>query len=249
MHQTTGAEHREHKTAQLLRADARVKLFVLFSALLLVVSARGVVLPVFVLALSLGLMVWLRVSLKSVALRFIEPALIVLVIIIFKSLTGTEEFLRLYGISFYREGLSEGLHMALRIAAAVAAVAAVTFSSPVADLLSALQWMRVPSTLIEVALFAYRYIAGFHDEARVIYSSQRGRLGYVGVQRSLGSVGMMCGSLMMRALEQAESTALAMKQRGYDGQMPRHHFEPFRYSEVAAGLALCLLMLALWWLR
>ena len=59
-------------------------------------------------------------------------------------------------------------------------------------------------------------------------------------------LGMMAGSLTLRAFENSQKTAIALEQRGYDGSLPTRMHKPFRGSEVAASAALLFVMAVIW---
>jgi len=107
--------------------------------------------------------------------------------------------------------------------------------------MAGLSWFRVPRGLVEILLFAYRSLFALFDDATVIYTAQKNRLGYSSFKRGLGSFGVLAGSLTLKAFENSQNTTTAMVQRGYDGTMPMLDHRPFKYSEVAAS---CLFILA-----
>jgi cobalt/nickel transport system permease protein len=144
------------------------------------------------------------------------------------------------------DGLREGLRIAGRIMGAVAVVAAVGFATPFTELLAALAWMRVPRGLVEVTLFAWRYLFVLADDAQVIHAAQRNRLGYVGWRRSFRSLGSLAGALVVKAFDGSQAMTVAMVQRGYDGTLPLLAHRPFRMAEIAGSVLLVSLMAFVW---
>jgi cobalt/nickel transport system permease protein len=150
-------------------------------------------------------------------------------------------------VLFYSEGLREGCKLALRVMAAVGVSSAVSRATPFQEFLSGLRWFRVPGQLTEVGLFAARYMKMFFEEAQTIYNSQKNRLGYAGLRRSMNSFGILAGSLAIRAFDQAKNTSTAMLQRGYDGKLPAGLKKGLpRPVEVLAGLLVLLALGAVW---
>lgn len=233
-----------------LSMDARLKLPLLALALALVLTHPGCWFSASVTAASVIALVYLSVPARTLLIRFMEPMMIILVIIALKSFSGGGDALKfnLFGAEayIYRDGLLEGLKIGLRILAAIGAVSVMGFSTPFPEFLSALSFYRVPAPLIEISLFAHRYLSGFMDEARTIYSSQRNRLGYAGLKNSFNSFGILAGSLTLRAFEQAESAGEALHQRGYDGTIPLNNRKVFVAAEVAASLFIVLAMGLIW---
>jgi cobalt/nickel transport system permease protein len=94
----------------------------------------------------------------------------------------------------------------------------------------------VPRGLIEVALFAWRYLFVLLDDAQVVYSAQKNRLGYAGCRRGLRSFGTLAGALVIKAFDNSQTVTTAMVQRGYDGTMPMLQHRPFRAGQLVAVL-------------
>ena len=184
-------------------------------------------------------------------LRFSEPALIALVLVIMKFLSSGRDALftsHLLGVTItgYRDGLIGGLMIAARIMGAVSVLAVLGFSTPFTALMSGLSWFRVPKVFIEVLMFAYRYIFMLFEEAMVIYNAQKNRLGYSNIRRGLSSFGILAGSLTLKAFEHSQNTALAMSQRGYDGSMPMIKQKSFKPVEVVVACFVICIMGVIW---
>jgi cobalt/nickel transport system permease protein len=233
------------------RVDGRLKVLLTGGILALVLSSTGFTFPLTIAAASLLLCGQMRVPVKAVFLRFSEPLLIAVILILMKLFFSGREPLfsvSLFGftISGYREGLVEGLAMGSRITGAVSVVSVLGFVTPFSDIISALSWLRVPKGLIDILMFAYRYIFMLSDEAVIIYSAQKNRLGYSNLRRGLSSFGILAGSLTLKALEHSQCTALAMVQRGYDGAIPVMKHRRFKTSEVIGSALLVLIAVLLW---
>jgi len=231
----------------LCRIDARVKLLVALSLLLMVVSSSSALFPLLTAAISLCLCLSLQVRIRLLLARFAEPLFIAAVVLLLKALgTGDTPLWSFHPpfmeITIYREGLLEGLRLASRIIGGVAVVAAIGFATTFTELLAALAWFKIPREIIEVALFAWRYLFVLADDAQVIHSAQKNRLGYVGVQRSFRSFGTLAGALVLKAFDASQTMTTSMIQRGYDGNMPLLHHTPLRVGElVSAGLLVTLM--------
>lgn len=235
----------------LSRIDARIKLLVLLITLALVLSYRGFTFPWLITLLCLFFIIQMKVPLKVFILRLSESMFIVFIILILKLFfSGTEPLfsIPLFGIelSGYKEGLKEGTLIGSRILSSVSVVALMGFSTPFAELLAGLAWLRIPKGFIEILMFAYRYIFLLLDEAMVIYQAQKNRLGYASFRRGVNSFSALSTSLMFRAFEHSQSITVAMIQRGYDGDLPVLKHKPFRPSEIIASI-LCLTTLGWIW--
>ncbi|HEY6838466.1 MAG TPA: cobalt ECF transporter T component CbiQ [Geobacteraceae bacterium] len=241
-----------HDPARILvRLDARVKLVTALALLVMVMSCRGVVFPLLVAGIGILLCLGMGVRPRLVAVRFAEPLFIAVMVFVLKLFFSGHEPLfscGLFGwkLVAHREGLAEGLLIASRIVGAVSVVAVAGFATPFTELMAALAWLRVPRGLIEIALFAWRYLFLLFDDAAVVYNAQKNRLGYTGYRRGLKSFGTLAGALVIKAFDNSQSVTTAMVQRGYDGTMPLLKHKPFRAGEVMACLAVVSFMAILW---
>jgi cobalt/nickel transport system permease protein len=235
----------------LSHVDARVKLLVAILLLLMVVSSRGFSFPLLTAGISLGLCLSLKVKIRTLLTRFAEPLFIAAVILVMKALGRGD--IPLWGvhlpfveITIYKEGLIDGVRIASRIIGGVSVVAAVGFATTFTELLAALAWFRIPREVTEVALFAWRYLFVLADDAQVIHSAQKNRLGYVGVRRSFCSFGTLGGALVIKAFDASQTMTTSMMQRGYDGNLPMLKHSPLRRRELLPAALILAAMGALW---
>jgi cobalt/nickel transport system permease protein len=93
--------------------------------------------------------------------------------------------------------------------------------------LQTLERLKVPSTLLAILLFTYRYIHLYIEDLRKLLIAARLR-GYK-LQQGVRHIGTSSGilvTLLLRSYEQSERTAAAMHLRGFDGSFPG--FSSFR---------------------
>jgi cobalt/nickel transport system permease protein len=221
----------------LARLDPRVKLLAALTLLVMVLTCRGGLFPLLVAGLCIVGTLSLGVRPRLIILRFAEPCLIAFMVLLLKLFLGGHE--PLFQLSFFgmvitgfRDGLLAGGEIAARIAGAVSVVALVGFATPFTELMGALAWLRVPATLLDVALFAWRYLFVLCDDAAVVYNAQKNRLGYAGYRQGFASLGTLAGSLVIKAFDNSQTITTAMVQRGYDGTMPLMCQKRFRRGEV-----------------
>lgn len=247
-HFVTAAAATEHR---LSGVDPRLKLLASLALLGLAISSRGGLFPVLLAALCLGTALAIKVRPRLLLARLAQPFFIAGVLLVLKLFTGSGEEIgscTLFGHAFvaHLDGLHAGLLIAGRIVAAVSVLLLLGFSTPFTELMAALAWLRVPRDLIEVALFAWRSLFVLFDDAQVVYSAQRNRLGYSGWKRSLASFGTLAGALVIKAFDSSQTLTTAMVQRGYDGTLPLCKHRPFRAGEVTCSSLLVVIMGALW---
>jgi len=235
----------------LTRIDGRVKLVVAIVLLVMVLSYRGLSFQVLTTALCLFLCARMHVAWRVVLLRFSEPLFIVLILLLLKTFfTGGESLFatEIMGvrIAASQAGLAEGVAIAGRIIAAISVMTVLVFATPFAELLAALSWLRIPRAFIEVLMYAYRYIFVLIEDAGVIYDAQKNRLGYTNLPRRFNSLGILVGSLILKAFEHSQNITVAMVQRGYDGRLPLLDQAPFRKAEIASSLLFVMVMGVAW---
>jgi cobalt/nickel transport system permease protein len=235
----------------LSRIDARVKLLVALTILVMVLSYRGFALPVLVALLCLFLCITMKVPLRAFILRFSEPIFIASTILILKFFFSGNDIMfsiNIIGIklSGHKDGLMDGLMIVSRILGAVSIVALLGFSTPFTELIAGLSWLRVPKSFIEILMFAYRYIFVLLEDAMVIYNAQKNRLGYSSIRRGLSSFGTLSGSLILKVFEHSDNITTSMIQRGYDGNIPMLKHKPFKLSEVIVSILFITAMRLVW---
>lgn len=235
----------------ILRIDARIKLLVSITLLIMVLSYKGFAFSLLVFFLGIASSLRMKIPLKVFIVRFSEPLFIAMVLILIKFLfSGNEALwsLSLAGVTItgYRDGLIEGLLIAVRIAGAVSIFALMGFATPFTEFIASLSWLKLPRGFIEILIFAYRYIFVLLEDATVIYIAQKNRLGYSSIKRGLSSFGTLTGSLTLKAFEQSQSITTAMVQRGYDGNIPMLKHKPFKPSEIVVSLLFVIVMGFIW---
>ncbi len=240
-----------HPDHWLSKIDARVKLPAAVLVLIMILTQQGFAFPWIVTAAALLLLNRMRIPLKVYLLRIGEPLLIILMLIFLKTFfTGREVFysLDLWGwtLTAHQDGLLEGLRIGSRIIGAVSLVVLLSFCTSFTDFIAGLSWFKVPKGLIEILLFAYRYIFVLLEEAQVIYLAQKNRFGYSSLARGLNSFGTLTGSLILRVFEHSQNVSVSMIQRGYDGHLPSMKHKSFKTAEVLCSCLVLLVFGILW---
>jgi cobalt/nickel transport system permease protein len=220
----------------LSRMDPRPKLVIAVTLILVVVRSSTVALPCSVLACCGAAMTALRIPPRLVALRLTGPFGIVVVLILLQTfMTGTTELFALsvggWNLSASEEGLMRGILIGSRVLGAVGVILLLSSVTPAYKIFQALRWFRVPEGWVEIALLVYRYAFALIEQASEVATAQRVRLGYVGFRRSLTSVGVLAGTVITRAADQAMRTYEAMTLRGYQGKIPFDSLNPLSIAE------------------
>lgn len=205
--------------------DPRTRLLAAGFLLALVIGSHNSAFPWQVAGICLPVALVAGMQPRVLLLRLLHPLVITLVILLLKTFTGAGESVTLletgaFSLAGRPAGLQEGILIGSRIMGAVSVAVLLGQVMTFTETMAALAWMRVPRGLVEVALFAWRSLFMLYDDAGVVYTAQKNRLGYCGMRRGLKSFGAMAGMLTIRAFDSSQAMAVAMTQRGYDGSLP-----------------------------
>jgi cobalt/nickel transport system permease protein len=246
------------------RLDPRVKLvgalgFILAAALTpdgawLAFAALAVLWLALTLLSDVPLGVLLRRGL--VALPFAAAAVTVLFTLPGQALLTVQVPLTGWQLSISDAGLIRFVTILLKSWVSVLMAALLVATTIFPDLLRAMRGIGIPSVLVGVIAFMYRYIFVLVDEVQTMLRAREARsaAGPAG-QKSGGTVfwrarivGSMVGSLFVRSLARSERVYQAMASRGYAGE-PRWLDKPkMRPIDVVwlVAMLLVLVLIQLW---
>ncbi|MBU3932225.1 MAG: cobalt ECF transporter T component CbiQ [Proteobacteria bacterium] len=209
----------------LTRIDPRAKLLIALAALIAVVTAERIVLPLAVLAFCLGAVAILRIPAKLVACRLAAPLSIVAVLVVIQTFVTGKTPLFAFTFAGWQftakaEGFRQGTLLGAHVLGAVSVVFLLSIVTPAHRIFQALRWFRISRNWLEIAILMYRYIFVLMDRVADLAAAQRLRLGYTARGRALRSFTTLAGATIIHSLEQAQRTHDAMRLRGYRGTMP-----------------------------
>ncbi len=122
-----------------------------------------------------------------------------------------------FNLAVTADGFNRGFLVFARILGGFSCMAFLGLTTPMTELFSVLDDVKIPKILMEISMLMYRYIFVFLDEAINMYHSQETRLGYSGLKKSYKSIGMLMANLFIRTWIKGEKTYVAMESRCYDG--------------------------------
>jgi len=125
-----------------------------------------------------------------------------------------------------------------RVIGGVSLILFLSLSTPANRLFLAASWFHLPKIFVELTLLVYRYIFVLIEEVVTIKDAQKVRLGYHGWHQSMRSLGVLGGSLILRAYDRAGRVFEAMSARGYSGTMPVEYTEPFGRRDLVTVICL-----------
>jgi cobalt/nickel transport system permease protein len=103
--------------------------------------------------------------------------------------------------------------------ASVSCLYFLTLSTPVFEVLSVLEKLKVPKLFVELMGLIYRFIFVLLDTANMIYVSQNSRLGYSTIKTGYNSLGKLIATLFLSSYKRSQDIYNAMESRCYDGDI------------------------------
>jgi cobalt/nickel transport system ATP-binding protein len=195
--------------------DPRLKLALLVLAVGANVIIARLNLSVALLMASLALAIWSRIPARLFALFFVAPAWATLIVFLgFSAGFGTTPLFSAGPLTFYREGMVQGMAAAARVACDMGWMAAVFLTTPFNRVLEALKWFRVPAILLDTIAMTYRYAALLLDEFQHMRDAARARGGFRGYRNRQHSAALILAQVILRAYDRAGRIQAAMVARG-----------------------------------
>jgi cobalt/nickel transport system permease protein len=210
----------------LVGVSPYVKLAVGLGALLLALLSPNWITPLF-LALTLGGAILLlariepglyaRLLAAPLGFAVLSVAAVVLV-------TGGGEVywawqpLQGIALSVSSGSLSQGALVFSRVLGGMSALFFIALTTPMTELFVVMQRCRVPTSLVNLAMFIYRSIFILADQVEQVMNAQRMRLGYSSPREAVASFGNLCGAAFIASWEAGEDLMRAMDARCYQGR-------------------------------
>ena len=135
-----------------------------------------------------------------------------------------DEIAKFYFLSISRDGIELGFLIALRAISAVLLVFPMVGTAKFVVTMKALQNLKIPDKLIQMVVFAYRYIFIFIEEVERMFTAAKARAFQEKTDmHTLRTVGFILGMLFVRSYERARRVYDAMLARGYTGNLKILH--------------------------
>ena len=190
----------------------------LVTAIGLNVVAAKLWLSVGLFSVSLAMVILSHIPYRLFALFFLAPAWATLVVFVgFSAGFGITPIFSLGPLTFYHEGVLQGLSAASRVACDMSWMAAVFLTTPFAKVLDALKWFKIPLVLINVIATAYRYAFLLFDEFFKMRDAARSKGGFRNYRIALHSTAMILTQVILRAYDRANRIQESMTARGESG--------------------------------
>lgn len=202
-----------------LAPECKLLALVVFAFAVALVPQRQWVPYVVDLALLAAVAAWARVPLSLVGQRLLVEVPFILFVVLLPFVSGGPT-VDVLGLSLSEGGLWTAFGISCKATLVVLATAVLSATTTAPEVLTGLQRLRVPKTLVGIAGFAIRYLQVVLDELR---RGQQARVARGDDARWLWQtrhVARTAGALAIRCFERGERVHRAMLARGYDGALP-----------------------------
>jgi cobalt/nickel transport system permease protein len=246
------AEELTKKNGLLQSVDPRVKIVALLPLIVIAALARRlwVIVALFVIAVAVAMLsnVPLRTLAKRVWLGVLTFTGLISLPALFLTPGHTVYTLPLLGWTVTAQGLRAALYLVMRAETAATISVLLVLCTPWSNLLKALRVLQLPIVLVVILGMTYRYIflllRNAHDMFRSRKSRMVGRLSGTEQRRAATA---SAGVLMSKTLQLSGDVYLAMRSRGYQGEV--YVLDEFRtgwFDWVTLATFLAIGALALW---
>lgn len=252
---TFDSERLAKEKGLLQSLDPRVKIVAILPLVLIAALARqlNVVVALFAVAVVLALLS--RVPLGTLAKRVWLTVLTFTGLISAPALfltTGRAIYtLPLLGWTVTAQGLRAAVSLVMRAETAATFSVLVVLCTPWSNVLKALRVLRLPTVLVVILGMTYRYIFLLLRTAHDMFVSRKSRMGGQLEGRQLRQVATAsAGVLMSKTLQLSEEVYLAMRSRGFRGDV--YVLDEFRtgwFDWVMLALFTVIALLAFWFGR
>ena len=203
---------------------------------------------------ALGALVLIAVSRLPVLfiLRMLKAPLVLLVVmLVLLALTAGGPSLWSWGfLHLYTNGLILAARIAAKSITIILLFVGFFGTLRIHTALQTLERLKVPSTLLAILLFTYRYIHMYLEDMRKLLTAARlrGSNLQLGV-RHIGTSSGILVTLLLKSYEQSERTAAAMNLRGFDGSFPGFSSLRIRTTDLLAVFLTAVWIGLLLWLE
>lgn len=233
----------------------------LFAMITMVVclTAPTVITPLIVLAIMAGGIIFkagiparVFVKLMLVPLSFLLISVLTIAFSISTNPSGFWLAQTIYGVTVGTRypDLITAVHLFLRSLGAVSCLYFLALSTPITELISVLNKIRVPVIITELMVLIYRFIFVFMETATTIRRAQLSRSGYVSMKSSYRSLSRLFSALLGKVFVKSQELYNSMAARCYTGKikvLTKKRPVSLRNYLIITGLEIPLILLNLLW--
>ena len=209
-------------TSVFHRLDPRVKIVALLPYIFVVAMMHEIAIPAIALLISTLMVVITRIDTKKLFIRLAVVNTFILLLWLFLpfSYPGNEVF-TVGPLTATEEGFLFALSITFKANAIVLATIAILGTSEVFSLAHALVHMKMPTKLVYLFFFFYRYISVLHEEHTTLKRAINVRaFRPKTTMHTYKTYANLVGMLLVRSYEHSQRIYSAMLCRGFTGKFP-----------------------------
>ncbi len=212
----------------LKNVNVEFKVLLAIITLIISVVATSPVIPLLIALIFSFLLVFKARIPARFYLKFMSiPFIFGLITFIFMSIffgVGTHILeLGIFNLAVTVDGFNLGFLVFSRILGGFSCLAFLALTTPMNELFSMLETLKIPQIVIEISMLMYRYIFVFLGEMENMYHSQETRMGYRTIKNSFRSLGLLASNLFIRTWIRGEQIYITMESRCYGGSIKTFH--------------------------
>lgn len=234
------------RTTVISRIDPRIKISCAFFFIFLVVSGNLSVMRFFAFFLILLVVALIsRVSLFFLFRRSLVIIPFAVLVAIFLPFFGGGETVTVVGISLSVEGLERFLNIVMKAFLSVFCAAILAETTEFSELLKGFEELKVPTIMVVLVSFTYRYFSVIVEEARRMKIARdiRSRKGnFIWQVRTFGTI---VAQLFIRSYERSERIYQAMVIRGFTGEIKTVRQREVTRRDLVQGVGFCIVVIVI----
>lgn len=233
------------RTSWLGKWEVRIKIAAMLALVVVFATLQDIRVLTLGLAVILGLVILNGIRLKDILKRllWIIPFAGVM-IMLFPFITPGKVLFsgQVFSFTFAAtvEGAMKAGFLALRVLNATLTMSLLVMTTPLSELLHGFRQLKVPAIMVSLLAFTLRYFQVVADEVQRMKLAMRAR----GFQRgkhlldwhTMKTLGLLLGTLFVRASERGDRIYFAMLSRGYRGELICSAGREIGWQDWLAGL-------------
>jgi cobalt/nickel transport system permease protein len=137
-----------------------------------------------------------------------------------------------FNLRITEQGLFSTLQFILRVWVCVSSLILLNLTTKFSSIINTMESFKFPKVFIMIITVTYRFIFLFVNEAyQMILAKEARSIRKISKIENIKILGFMISSLFIRAYEKGEKVYLAMKNRGYSGEMKNLSMINFHFKD------------------
>lgn len=237
----------------LHRLDPRTKTVLVFATVLLIALLRqpGALFLISGVALILTLAGFARLPLRYLLIRsaVVIPFAGFAIFSYVLTLSGGDVYFRWGPLALTSVGLSAGVRLFVRAWLSVSLMILLINTTPFDRLLASLRFFRIPSLLVMLLAFLYRYLYLLWDEAERLERARNVRYFGGHLRQQPAVLGNLVAALFLRSYDRSENIRMAMEARGWNGEPKSSPHDAFSLRDKLILIMGLFFLVLLWLIR